>query len=233
MEKAWSSPRAKFILALVISSLVSILLFAYRAVHDHSLYFDYLSWNLILAWLPLVFAVRLSLVLKHKLWSSWEALILSFLWLIFLPNSFYMISDFIHIQDFAQVDLIYDTTMITSFIYTGVALGFSSLYLIHLDLKKRFSPRASAEFIALTLFISSVAMYFGRDLRWTSWNVFTNPGGLLFDLSNRITHVFSYPDMVIEVIGFFVLLCAIYNLIWQAANLLAHRRGIGPLLDSD
>lgn len=224
----WSSPKGKFILAILVSSIVSEALFAYRAIHSHSLYFDYLSWNLVLAWVPLIIAIRISKVLRHKLWSSWEALVLSFLWLVFLPNSFYMISDFIHIQDFGQSNLIYDTTMLTSFIYTGVCLGFSSLYLIHVDLKRRLSPIAASAWITLTLFISSVAMYFGRDLRWSSWNVFTNPGGLLFDISNRITHIWSYPDMVIEVVSFFILLCAIYNLLWQGSNLLDYRHKINP-----
>jgi len=134
-----------------------------------------------------------------------------------------MISDFIHIQDFGQSNLIFDTTMLTSFIYTGVILGFSSLYLIHIELRKRFSGKVSAFWIGLTLFISSVAVYFGRDLRWSSWNVFTNPGGLLFDISNRVTHIFSYSTMVIDVVSFFILLLAIYNLLWQGSNMLGSK----------
>jgi uncharacterized membrane protein len=104
----------------------------YGAWRNHSFEeFSYLSWNLVLAWLPLIFALRLVVILKRKVWSSWEGLALSILWLVFLPNSFYMISDFIHLEDVRRVNILYDTLMFTSFIYTGVALGFSSLYLIH------------------------------------------------------------------------------------------------------
>ena len=84
------APRNQYILALGFSTLVSIGLFAYGAWRNHSLEFNYLLWNLMLAWLPLVFAVRLVSVLQRKLWSSWEALGWSLLWLLFLPNSFYM-----------------------------------------------------------------------------------------------------------------------------------------------
>ncbi len=113
-------PRTQYIMALVISTLTSVGLFAYGAWRNHSLEFNYLLWNLFLAWLPLIFAVRLVSVLRHKLWSSWEAMATSLLWLVFLPNSFYMISDFIHLEDVQRVDILFDTVMFTSFIYTGV-----------------------------------------------------------------------------------------------------------------
>ena len=217
----------QFATALVLSSLVSEALFGYNVVHTHSVDFDYLSWNLLLAWLPLIFAARLTAVLKHKLWSSWEALTLSVLWLGFLPNSFYMISDFIHLQDVAQSSVVYDALILTSFIYTGVTLGFSSLFLIHLHLRRRLPPMQAASWVGITLFISSVAIYFGRDLRWSTWDVLTNPGGLLFDASDRLLHITSYPQMVISIVAFFALLGTMYNLLWRGAHLFYIRRTNG------
>ncbi|HSX47412.1 MAG TPA: DUF1361 domain-containing protein, partial [Patescibacteria group bacterium] len=149
-------------------------------------------------------------MLTRKRWSSWEALILTILWLIFLPNSFYMISDFVHLEYLNQSSIIYDTLMLTSFIYNGVVLGFASLYLIHLQLKKRLSRVPATSLIALTLFISSVAVYFGRNLRLSSFNVFTNPGGLLFNITNSVFHIHSYPDLFTLVITTFLLLCSMY-----------------------
>ena len=213
-------PRTRYIMALVISTLTSLGLFAYGAWRNQSLEFSYLVWNLFLAWLPLIFAVRLVSVLRRKLWSSWEAMATSLLWLVFLPNSFYMISDFIHLQDVRRVDILYDTVMFTSFIYTGVALGFSSLYLIHLQFRRRFSRRTAAGWIAFTLFVSSIAVYVGRDLRWNSWDILTNPGGLLFDISYRATHLAEYPQMIVTIVSFFVLLLSMYGLLWRGARLL-------------
>jgi uncharacterized membrane protein len=211
-------------LALVVSTLISVGLFGYGAWRNHSLDFDYLVWNLFLAWLPLVFAIRLISILRHKLWSSWEGLGVSLLWLVFLPNSFYMISDFIHLQDVQRVDVLYDTFMFTSFIYTGVALGFSSLYLIHLQLRRRLSAMAAAAWVAVTLFICSSAVYVGRDLRWNSWDVLTNPGGLLFDISDRLQHPAAYPQMLVTIITFSVLLASMYSLLWRSTRLLGQVR---------
>lgn len=216
------SPRNQYIVALGFSTLTSLGLFAYGAWRNQSLEFSYLVWNLFLAWLPLLFAVRLVAVLRRKLWSSWEAMTTSLLWLVFLPNSFYMISDFIHLQDVRRVDILYDTVMFTSFIYTGVALGFSSLYLIHLQFRRRFSRRTSAAWVAFTLLISSAAIYIGRDLRWNSWDIVTNPGGLLFDISDRVMHPAQYPRMLLTIASFFILLLSMYGLLWRGARLLTH-----------
>ncbi len=213
-------PRTQFIIALVVSTLVSVGLFGYGAWRNHSLEYDYLSWNLLLAWLPLIFSVRLVLILQRKLWSSWEAMMMSFLWLVFLPNSFYMISDFIHLQDVRTVDILYDAVMFTSFIYTGVVLGFSSLYLIHLQFKRRLSSPVASAWIAFTLLVCSAAIYVGRDLRWNSWDIVTNPGGLLFDISDRLLHPSEYPQMLVTIISFFVLLLSMYGLLWRGARLL-------------
>lgn len=217
---AWRLPRTRFIVALAISTLVSLGLFAYGAWRNGSLVYGYLIWNLFLAWLPLAFAVRLVLLLRRKLWSSWEALATSVLWLVFLPNSFYMISDFVHLENVRRVDVLYDSLMFTSFIYTGVVLGFSSLYLIHIQLRRRLSARAASFWVAVTLFICSLAVYAGRDLRWNSWDVLTNPGGLLFDVSDRLQHPAAYPQMFATTLTFFVLTASMYGLLWNGARLL-------------
>lgn len=213
------SARVQYITALGISSLVSIGLFAFGAYRNHDTTYSYLIWNLFLAWLPLLFSMRLIMVLRNKLWSSWEALGLSILWVLFLPNSFYMISDFIHIQEFQHTDIVADALMFTSFIFTGVVLGFSSLYLVHLELKKRFTARMSAFWVALTLLASSIAIYIGRDLRWNSWDVVTNPGGLLFDISERAINPSSYPEMFVIALSFWVLLLSMYYLLWRGVQM--------------
>lgn len=213
------SNRARFIAALGFATTVGIGLFAYDASHRHSLAYDYLIWNLFLAWLPLVFAVRLTQVLRHKLWSSWEGLTWTVLWFIFLPNSFYMVSDFIHLQDVPSSSTLYYAVMFTSFIYTAVALGFSSLCLVHLKLYQRFPKRLANFCVGITLLICSYGIYIGRDLRWNSWNVLTNPGGLLFDLSDRFQHPDAYPQMLLTTTIFFVLLASMYGLLWSGIRM--------------
>lgn len=212
------SPRNQFVLALGFSTLVSIGLYAYGAWRNRSFAYDYMLWNLFLSWLPLLFALRLIYILRTKVWSAWEPMLFTLLWLVFLPNSFYMISDFIHLRDVSRVDVLYDAVLFTSFIYTAVLLGFASMYTVHLELKKRVEVRTAAALMALTLLICCVGIYIGRDLRWNSWDVVTNPAGLLFDISDRVLHPRSYPQMFTTILSFFALLGSMYALAWNGAK---------------
>lgn len=226
----WRSPRNQFILALLVSSLVSIGLYCYGALRSNSLDYGFFVWNLTLAWIPLLLSVRLTYLLKTKLWSSWEALATSVAWLIFLPNSFYMISDLIHLQSVNRAEVLYYSVTFMSFIVTAVILGYSSLYLVHLQLRKRLSAQLSMAWAAATLFICSVAIFIGRDLRWNSWDVIINPGGLLFDISERLQHLAAYPQMLITIVSFFVLLTSMYYLIWRGILML--KSGLADLTDN-
>jgi uncharacterized membrane protein len=218
MDK-WRSPRGQYILALGISSLVSLGLFSYGAWRHHGLAAAYLPWNLLLAWLPLIFALRLMSVLKRKLWSSWEALAVSLLWVAFLPNSFYLISDLIHLQELPQADILYDAVMFASFVFTGAILGFSSLYLVHWRLRRRLYGWQSTAWVGAILLLCSAAIYMGRDLRWNTWDIVFNPAGLLFEISDRLQHIASYPHMLLVIAAFFALLASLYNMVWHGSRL--------------
>jgi uncharacterized membrane protein len=210
----------RFVAMLGVATLVSLALFTIQALHAHTTYFTYLIWNLFLAWLPLVFAWWLVTVLRRKLWSSWEALGVSVLWLAFLPNSFYMVSDFIHLGEVSERDLLYDAVMLTSFISVAVVLGVCSLYLVHREVIRRFSTVTSTLWLAAAMLVCSFAIYLGRDLRWNSWDILTNPGGLLFDISDRFMHPSAYPDMFLTTGIFLLLMAMLYGVAWYAVRMI-------------
>lgn len=212
------SARTRLGLALLLSSLTSVGLFMAGALRNHSMEFSYLIWNLFLAWLPLLFGLWLERVLRRKLWSSWEALAATALWLAFLPNSFYMISDFVHIQEVQRIDLLYDVVTFSAFIFSGVTLGFLSLYAIHRQLLQRMHWRMAALTTAGVILLCSFAIYLGRDLRWNSWDILVNPGGILFDVSDRFLHPTSYPRLFTTTGSFFVLLGSLYVVVWEVAR---------------
>lgn len=205
----------KFFLSLAGLSAVSVGFFVFGAFANHSLEFWYLLWNLFLAWVPLGLALWLELMLRHKIWSSWQGIILSILWLGFLPNSFYMVSDYIHLQDVQRLDILYDSVMFTSFILSGLAVGCTSLYLIHRQFLRRLSGRAVWGVIGGILLICSFAIYLGRDLRWNTWDVLLNPAGILFDVSDRVIHPAVHPAVLTTTLTFFVLLSSVYFVVWQ------------------
>ena len=211
-------------LALLFSSLTSVGLFFAGAVSNHSFVFSYLMWNLFLAWVPLLLALKLGKVLRRKLWSSWEALLFTLLWVGFLPNSFYMISDFVHIQEVSRVDLLYDVVMFSSFIINGVVLGFISLYWVHQELLKRLSRRWAHAVIGTVLLACSFAIYLGRDLRWNTWDILVNPGGILIDVSDRFLHPIAYSQAYTTTLTFFLLLGSLYLVAWQLIRSMRYQK---------
>lgn len=209
------SPRERIAISLAGLSCVSVVLFLASASAGRGFQFGYLLWNLFLAWTPLIVVIWLVSGLRRRLWSDWLPLTLTLVWLLLLPNSFYMISDFVHVQEVARADLLYDVVMFTSFIFTGVLIGFCSLYIVHAELRRRVAARAANACIAVILLLCSFAIYLGRDLRWNSWDVLTNPAGILFDVSDHVIHPLQSGDMYTTTLSFFVLLASLYAAGWQ------------------
>jgi uncharacterized membrane protein len=205
---------------LLLASLTSLGLFAAGAIRNQNYDYSYMVWNLFLAWLPLLLVVWLLRTLRHKRWSSWQGITLSILWLGFLPNSFYMVTDYIHLQDAPRIDVLYDAVMLTAFVTTGLVLGFISLYLFHNELRKRVPPVIAARVVGIILLLCSFAIYLGRDLRWNTWDLFINPAGILFDVSDRLISPREHPQMFVTILSFFVLLGMMYYLIWNIIHTL-------------
>jgi len=204
--------------SLLLASLASIVLYIGGVIRDPYYGYGYMVWNLFLAWVPLLLIVWLRQILKRKRWSSWQGITLSVLWLGFLPNSFYMISDYIHLEDQPSIDVLYDAVMLTSFVLTGLFLGYLSLYLFHNELSKRLPARSARRIISIIIFMCSIAIYLGRDLRWNTWDLFVNPAGILFDVSDRLITSQSNSQMFITIFSFYLLLGTIYIIIRNIAH---------------
>jgi uncharacterized membrane protein len=207
--------KLRIVYALAFSSLLSIILVLIGALKSGSSHYYFLIFNLWLSYFPLLFAVILVYRLKNTAWLSPINIILSLLWITFLPNSFYMISDLIHAPASIGYDLLFNIVMILFCVINSMIAGYISIYLIHWELLKRFYFRYVHLFIGLVLFICSFAIYMGRFLRWNSWSVITNPAGLLFDISDTITNPSMHPDVFPTITSFFFLLLSIYIIIWQ------------------
>lgn len=208
--------RYGFLLSLAYLTFVSVGLFVMGAVSNHSWELWYLMWNVFLAWIPLGLAIWLVKMLRRKPWSSFQGMLLSLLWIGFLPNSFYMVSDYLHLQDYARVDVVFDTVTFTSFVLTGLFLGYSSLYLIHLELAKRLRSQLNTWLaISFVLLVCSFAIYLGRDLRLNTWDLLVSPAAILFDVSDIVLNPTYHAHAFTTTITFFVFLLSVYIVVWQ------------------
>ncbi len=203
--------RAKEVLApLATLSFAASSLLVIRYVVFGSFTFWYLDWNLFLAWLPLVFAWLLVRYVKKHPWVSWQGIGLSLLWIGFLPNSFYIVTDFMHLQEVGQHTLLFDAVLLFLFTVAGYAIGFTSVFMVHRLLLTRINRPSATRVIAGVFFACSFAIYLGRFLRWNTWDVLMNPAGLILDVTDRIVNPVAHEQTFWVTILFFVLLCSLY-----------------------
>jgi uncharacterized membrane protein len=204
----------------LLATGLSILLFLFGAARNQSMYHWYLIWNLGLAWVPFLLSVVLVKILETRLWSEWPPLLITFAWFFFLPNTFYMLTDYIHLNDVPRSNHVFDIAMFSSFIFTGIALGYVSLAVMHLELRKRFSTETTWRIIAFIMLISSFAIYIGRELRWNSWDIIGHPAGILFDVSEQLIHPWSHLQTYSITLSYFVLFGFLYGVLYVAVRAL-------------
>jgi len=211
--------RDQLLLTLVASSTVSVGLLAGRIIATQTYTYGFLAWNLALAWLPVLVAWWLLARLDRGRWQQWANLILTALWLVFLPNTFYIASDMIHLRSTGDISMLYDVTMFISFVFNGFVLGYVSLYGVHARLRRSLGRSGAHVIVGLVLLLCSFAIYLGRYLRWNSWDIILNPFGLIFDVSEPFVNPSSHPQVFTTTLMFFILLASMYVVSYRLVRL--------------
>jgi len=205
----------RFIQSIGFLTGLCIVFYAFRVAVSQSFRFGFVFENLALAWLGLIFGWLLVKNLHKKRWLSWQNIGLSILWVLFLPNTWYVLTDFLHVLPTGEVSQLYDIVFISILVINGFVLGFTSLFLVHQELRKRFSEQKAYAVVAVVILLSSFAIFLGRDLRWSSWDIITNPSGLILNVSDRFIDPFGHRQ-AFNVTGlFFVLISSAYFAIWS------------------
>jgi len=161
---------------LLPSLLFSVLLIVVRVVYAGELMFAFLAWNLFLAILPLYFSFRLRAAGGRAQWYF------ACLWLLFFPNSMYIVTDLFHLRERAGMPLWYDLLLLLSAAINGVTMGFLSLCNVERWIKARVNTRYVSVVIFGLLLLCGYGIYLGRYLRWNSWDVIANPYDIMRDV---------------------------------------------------
>jgi uncharacterized membrane protein len=209
-----SDLRRRFLLAAGLLTAASIFFLSLRTLLSGTTRYWFIPENLALAWASLFLAWLMGKQLKKHRWLSWQNLSLTFVWLIFLPNTWYVLTDFVHIYPNGEVSQIFDIVLMSLLVFTGFALGIASLFLVHRQLLARLNPLKSYLLIEAAILTSSFAIYLGRDLRWNSWDVIKNPGGVLVNVSDRVLDPFGSPRALNVTLLFFTLISVVYLAFW-------------------
>jgi uncharacterized membrane protein len=142
-----------------------------------------LVWNLFLAWIPLLLALLIHALSTRSKRPLLPLAVCGIAWFLFFPNAPYLVTDLVHWQIHWPVPKWFDLLMIMSFAWTGLLLGYLSLYLMQELVRRRVGRGWSWNFVVLVLALSSFGIYLGRFQRWNSWDVFSRPIGVLSDVA--------------------------------------------------
>ncbi len=214
--RAFRGAVGNVVLALILMSAFSVNLSFIRVSVTDSNNYLFLLWNLFLAWVPLIFA-WLIYIRTDDNGLRWSKLNIFYfvVWLLFLPNAFYLITDFVHLKGyFDDPQRIFDIVLFTSYAVLGILLGSLALLLVHVRAVQRFASYGHLIAIGV-LFASGVAIYMGRYLRWNSWDVVINPFGLLFDISDRIVNPTNHLLTFSTTLLFFSFYGCMYLIVWR------------------
>ena len=128
---------------------------------------------------------------------GWSALWI-ILWLLFFPNSVYMVTDFIHIssdkfkwiievEKYSPKTVIYSNEIMVwaKLLVIGIGfffallVGLESLYIFEQNIRKKSSKVVCYLVILVVALLSGIGVYIGRFLRFNSWDIIFSPIQLL------------------------------------------------------
>ncbi|MGJ7439245.1 DUF1361 domain-containing protein [Streptococcus equinus] len=144
-----------------------------------------LIWNMFLALVALDFSL-IPYFIKNKA----VKVVAAILWLFFYPNTFYMLTDIVHMNFTSSVlwdksSLILYMLYVSSILF-GVLCGIESVKNIVVTFKvKNYYIRMF--FIAVLSFVSSFAIHIGRYARLNSWDIFTRPTVVIKEILDVIS----------------------------------------------
>jgi uncharacterized membrane protein len=217
LHRSLSDRRLAVIASLAVLSLFAVAMIVFRILYTGSPEHSGIAWNLALAWIP--FALALIVYERTRSGPFTPALgAIGALWLLFLPNAPYIVTDLKHVGHGDDVPVLYDVLLLSAAAWTGLLLGLTSLFLMHAVARRAVGAVNAWALVVAALALSSFGVYLGRVLRWNSWDVFVRPGPLVSAMANGALHPLSHPQPVAITILFTSFLLASYLVFYSLAR---------------
>ncbi|MBD2693849.1 DUF1361 domain-containing protein [Anabaena catenula] len=165
----------------------------------------WMTWNLFLAFIPLALSIWLFRSKRGRSWVWWLGFLAFY---AFLPNAPYLLTDVIHlIDDIRRIPSIWIITLVLIPVYLLVILGGFEAYVISLiNLGYYLHRIGKSKWIfgveLITHALCAVGIYWGRFLRFNSWDFITQPDAIL---TKGVEELFGKQPLVIITITFVVL----------------------------
>jgi uncharacterized membrane protein len=172
---------------LFISCCFSVSLVCARVVATGYFTYLFLIWNLFLAVIP----YAISEWFYHNIpviGNIWKRLIVLSGWLLFIPNTFYIVTDLFHLEQFDSAPKWFDLLLLFSFAWNGLLFGILSIRRIETIITALYGSRYSILFLLVVMWLNAFGIYIGRYLRYNSWDIIGRPFSLVEEILEVIFH---------------------------------------------
>lgn len=169
----------------------------------------WMSFNVFLAFLGLAFGFLFLYLQKFYL-----KIIFFIFWLLFIPNTIYMVTDLQHFpEQFIKLEPGNQIILILQYVILfilGVVTFILGLYPLNKILSRGKSKNKSLKNILVVMvnFLIAFGVALGRVQRVNSWEVFTDP----VRVTNKSLNLFAQPSSVIFILLFGLLCNCLYFL---------------------
>lgn len=211
----------RFQITGVLSLWLVLLLLLHSLFVGNVTDYTYLIWNFFLALLPLfvIFSGRIVNIFHGKIVRYIISAIIAILWLLLLPNTFYLLTEFTHLNSAVLVNLpgnhafgyinytrgsalyVFDSLlMLVSALFGGYTGAVALLDAFHF-FKRQLSHTYSTLIVTFIGLLSIIGVYIGRYGRWNSWDAITQPLTISHDIFIQLSHAVVTPQFLLFIIS--------------------------------
>ena len=194
---------------LLMSSCFSCLLLMIRMIVTNSIEYIFLPWNLFLAFVPYWITWWMTTnvaIIENKI----KLIIALGTWLLFIPNSFYIITDLFHLIHVRSAPKWFDLLLIFSFAWNGIICGIILVRRVEIIITVIRKKQVSIFLVFLVMWVNAFGIYIGRFLRYNSWDIISDPFSLAADIVNMILHPFQNGYAWGMTLGYAVFITFVY-----------------------
>jgi uncharacterized membrane protein len=175
---------------LVSTTYLLCFLLLIRMLIHSSFHFGFLVWNILLAYIPLAISHGIQKIEDPK-----RAYPYVMLWLLFYPNSAYLITDIVHLDVRTSPDFWLDLVILFGAAMIGMVIAVRSLARMEAWYSQYLSPLCSGAATIGVLMLSGYGIYLGRVERWNSWDILFSTGDLIGNVAYQFFHPFEYMEV--------------------------------------
>ena len=181
----------------------TILVDAFEALSNYS---SWIVWNLFLAFIPLILSFWLFFRDRKKRFLLWWISFIIFI--AFLPNAPYLLTDIIHLVDAIRAGYsIWITTLVFIPVHLlAILIGWEAYVISLINQGNYLYNQGGKKFIFISELIThslcAIGIFLGRFDRFNSWDLLTQPDVLL---NSIITDLTTAKNLLVIVITFVIL----------------------------